>query len=1172
VVRHVYIWKCFDSRMKKVESILSKKSYLLLVLLFVLIFNVFAYPVVAVGDVAYIFKNERIVDDNVIEVFEELGLEVDLINEKFIPSDLSNYNFIYLGDERYRNDEKIKIWKYRSIVSNYFYGDEWGLVDRDGVSKLAASQPLSVRVGGSAQRVYTSARFGGGGVNIPYFYLGNENKADGLIQVASTYNGNGGGLGDVISYGFPGVRLENGRIAEENICFFGIIESDYWTPAARDLFKECVAHVGISCNQDSDCQDREIGERYCVGLNVVQNVEEFQCVNPGTVQSSCVDDIVTNVIKTCTSGCQDGDCFCFDYDGDGYDDCNIGDDGDDHKEIDCNDQDDSVHPNAFEICDGKDNDCDGFIDEADGDCGIGSVCSLGTCVDVACDRESDCGLDGFFDGRFCDGTGNNDVYQNYIDFTCENPGTISSSCSQDVEARLVTQCSSTCSEGSCISINCFNDNDCDDNNDYTIDSCNSPGTVNSYCSHDFVECFNNNDCNDGDIGTTDTCVNPGSVNSYCSYDNIICFDKFDCGVDGFIDNQYCQEDDVFRNYREWDCINGGESDSYCLQEVSQRRIEQCNDACIDGSCAEVVCYNNADCDDGDQYTNDLCVNPGRSNSYCSHGEVACYNSNECGRDRYTGGYFCDGKDIKRNYVSFMCNLYGTDDSYCSSDVDEREVYTCNYACSEGSCIRCNVVSDCDDSYDNTVDVCHFGGSIDSYCSHEVVSCYDDFDCGDNGFVGTPYCEGDNVYQYYRDFECRNAGQSGSYCDGDMDSRLVDSCDYGCNGGRCVDETECEDGDDNDHDGYIDAQDPGCWIDNDDPDSYDPKLDDEGRDGIECNNDYDCGDDIYLDDPYCVGNNVYVDSYYQVCYYPGTGISYCDENVVNEYVEYCDYGCYDGYCNDVPIVFIENLENGDVVNDNNVYLEFDTDNWDIGGKGEEHIHFHIDNVPGLSFSDHLMFYNGNDRVVEFNFDPGSTMYATWIDKNTIRFNNVPNGNHQIRAHLATQSHSPPGNSEADVLIYIEVAACLDKDGDGYDDCNKGDDGDDGRKLDCNDHEFEVNAGAEEICDGIDNDCDGFVDEDDGSLCSGGSICLFGSCSSLECNDNKDNDNDDYIDAADPGCWVDPLDPMSYDPNLDDESRYDIDCNKNSDCGFDIVLYPLCSFTTFTKFWFFNYWFF
>ena len=99
--------------------------------------------------------------------------------------------------------------------------------------------------------------------------------------------------------------------------------------------------------------------------------------------------------------------------------------------------------------------------------------------------------------------------------------------------------------------------------------------------------------------------------------------------------------------------------------------------------------------------------------------------------------------------------------------------------------------------------------------------------------------------------------------------------------------------------------------------------------------------------------------------------------------------------------------------------FNTSNWNIGGKGDKHIHFHVEGIPGLSFSDHLMFYNGDDKIVEFNFQNGKNPFASWVNKNTIRLNNLSNGKYKVRAHLATESHQPPGNKEADVIISFIV---------------------------------------------------------------------------------------------------------------------------------------------------------
>jgi hypothetical protein len=68
---------------------------------------------------------------------------------------------------------------------------------------------------------------------------------------------------------------------------------------------------------------------------------------------------------------------------------------------------------------------------------------------VSCNTNSDCGIDEFVDNLFCQ---NNNVYQNYKTYTCNNPGTIISSCSDSTAPRLQTTCTSgqTCSNGSCV--------------------------------------------------------------------------------------------------------------------------------------------------------------------------------------------------------------------------------------------------------------------------------------------------------------------------------------------------------------------------------------------------------------------------------------------------------------------------------------------------------------------------------------------------------------------------------------------------------------------------------------------------------------------------------------------------------------------------------------------------
>ncbi len=122
---------------------------------------------------------------------------------------------------------------------------------------------------------------------------------------------------------------------------------------------------------------------------------------------------------------------------------------------------------------------------------------------------------------------------------------------------------------------------------------------------------------------------------------------------------------------------------------------------------------------------------------------------------------------------------------------------------------------------------------------------------------------------------------------------------------------------------------------------------------------------------------------------------------------------------IPVLTISSPSNNSIINASNILVKFNATNWEIGGKGEKHIHFHLSGLPDLSFSDHLMFYNGIDRIVELNLGNGGTGFATWISNNVVRLNNLPNGKYKLRAHLANNDHSVVENPEADTLIMFNV---------------------------------------------------------------------------------------------------------------------------------------------------------
>jgi len=718
-----------------------------------LIFLMGATIASAVSDVAYIYRKTFKVDNNIIDAFTDAGLSVELINENTLPRDFSGYKVIFVGDEIFTKEDLIPVNDFPSIIVNYYHSDTWGFTDNDGVSQLAANHPLSVVKNGQMIQVYTMSGNGIGGAALPYYFLDVENKAPSLETIALTeVTSSGSDFGDVISVAHTGAQLFNGKTQNANLCFFGIVKSDFWTPSARAMFQDCIGHVVSTCQVDTDCPASVLTEEpFCQSGDVYQNERTNTCQNFG-LENQCVPADGAVLIEDCQFGCFDGECIvpnCVENTDCGLDGFIDGEfcsaDGNVAREFETFTCNNPGTANSF---------CSSETEEiAIQSCS--DTCVAGECIGFQCTQNTDCGLDGFIDGEFCSADGN--VAREFETFTCNNPGTANSFCSSEISEETIEQCSDSCVAGECQEFECEFDSDCYDNNPLTLDECIHPASIISECRNTPVNCNSNNDC----------------------------------GFTGFLGQEFCSIDNVAKNFQTATCINPGETTSFCEIEVTTEVVGLCDFACSEGAC--VRCDENLDCDDGDSNSADICHNAGTAESFCSNEdltpEIACSEDSDCGEDATLSEPFCSANEVKKLVLNWDCRNPGTTESFCSSTLRSDLVETCSNFCSEGSCveIECFANSDCNDSDDLTLDICTNAGTAESFCSNTPIDviCFEDSDCGTDGQIGGNICVGSEITNLFLEFDCNNAGTANSFCSSTLTQEVSESCDFACSEGACV---------------------------------------------------------------------------------------------------------------------------------------------------------------------------------------------------------------------------------------------------------------------------------------------------------------------------------------------------------------------------------------------------
>jgi parallel beta-helix repeat protein len=404
------------------------------------------------------------------------------------------------------------------------------------------------------------------------------------------------------------------------------------------------------------------------------------------------------------------------------------------------------------------------------------TCYQGECVDVDCDLDSDCGTNGWIGNKWCDGK---DVKQNYRTYTCDNPGTVFSNCSYTDVSNIKSTCGEACFDGECVQIDCNLDSDCgtdswlaspycSSNNvwdTYRSYLCSYPGTINSSCSYVDLQ-LKKDDCDD-------YCDFGSCAVASCNLDS-------DCGNDGWVDSPVCNVNEVWQNYRSYNCNNPGTANASCNYTDDFQLKETCSNVCLAGRCDNIECANDADCpadsfsnnfcigsDSYRVFTNYSCINPGTSSSEC----VSTVSSDLV--QNCNDGLYCNGQESCFlgdcvNGVEIDCSVNNNDIvSECGYSPDDNPFTFDSYP---------GFVSACDEAIDScTTDVIN----VDSECSISQcgAECEQDSDCDETDCDDLDGCYGKD----YRDYH----DEENSCVDCECEENSCSNYDESVNDERCL---------------------------------------------------------------------------------------------------------------------------------------------------------------------------------------------------------------------------------------------------------------------------------------------------------------------------------------------------------------------------------------------------
>jgi hypothetical protein len=190
--------------------------------------------------------------------------------------------------------------------------------------------------------------------------------------------------------------------------------------------------------------------------------------------------------------------------------------------------------------------------------------------------------------------------------------------------------------------------------------------------HLIPNCLDESCAIETEINTIEECKY-GCENAECIIPlEINCNNDSECGVDHWLNQFFCAEENVFDKFLKNVCINPGTSESHCEIILNPSLKQECEYGCEEGAC--ITAPN-------------------------------CSQDTDCASDFYSDKY-CTNGNVYKDYHDFDCA-----NEECKEEITKELIKECDYGCKNGQCKSegddegswCIETNNCELNFEDTIE-------------------------------------------------------------------------------------------------------------------------------------------------------------------------------------------------------------------------------------------------------------------------------------------------------------------------------------------------------------------------------------------------------------------------------------------------------------------------------------